>query len=109
MLSAGTHYKRVPKDKRENLEFRKFVLQRADENPEYRQALIRACREDILFYINTFVYQFNPKEKKNRFLKMGPMITWDYQDHALVSRDPRKPGLLWCIENDEDCIIEKSR
>lgn len=109
MLSAGTHHKRVPKNKRDNLEFRAFVLRRADENPDYRSGLIAACREDILFYINTFVWQFNPKEKKNRFLKMGPMVTWDYQDEAFTSRDPKRPGILWCIENDEDCLIEKSR
>lgn len=108
MLSAGTHHLQVPKDKRENLRFRRFVLDRADRDVRYRDALIQMCREDILFYINTFVWQFNPKTK-DKYLKMGPLLTWEFQDLALTSRDPSYPGVLWCIENDKDCLIEKSR
>lgn len=106
MLSAGMHHKRIPKDRKRNLEWRKYILQEADNNPSVRQQLIQACREDILFYINTFVWQHNPK-KKGR--EVGPFISWDFQDRTLTSRDPKKPGILWCIEHGEDVVIEKSR
>lgn len=106
MFSAGTHHKRVPKDRKGNLAWRKHVLQRADQEPEYREYLIRACREDILFYINTFVWQHNPKKKGT---EVGPFISWAFQDETLTSRDRNKPGILWCIENGEDAVIEKSR
>lgn len=106
MFSSGNHHSKVPRARHENLEWRDYVLKRADESPEFREAIIRACSQDILFYINTFVWQHNPKKKGN---EVGPFITWDFQEQALTGRDSGNPGLLWCIENGEDAVIEKSR
>lgn len=72
------------------------------------------CKEDILAYINLFVWQFNPKKKGRQ---VGPFITWDYQEDALLARpetwdgNPDRPekGILWCFEHDRTVVIEKSR
>lgn len=106
MLSPGIRHKEVPKDLRGNLEFRRFVLQQADERAEYRKALIAACKDDILFYINTFVWQYNPQRRER---EVEPFISWPFQEPIFTSRDPKKPGILWCIDNDEDLVVEKSR
>src|SRR5260370_31721848 len=58
------------------------------------------CREDILLYVNTFVWQFTPRRRGG--LQVGPFVTWDFQDEALLT-------MLDCIEEDEDLCIEKSR
>lgn len=111
MLSPGTWHKEVPRDYEENLAWRKWVLDRANENTELRQAIIYACKNDILFFINTFVYQYNPlKDDDNR---VGPFITWAFQERALLDRpdkaNPKRKGLIWCIENGESVAVEKSR
>jgi len=60
VLSPGKWHLRVRKEPIENLKFRRHVLRWAAGNPARQKALIEACRQDILFYINTFVWQFNP-------------------------------------------------
>ena len=52
----------VPKDLRENLRFRKWVLKEARNNPRVQAQLKRMCREDPLFYVNTFVWMQNSKD-----------------------------------------------
>jgi hypothetical protein len=59
------------------------------------------CRRDILFFVNAFVYQFNPKAKGDE-PKFGPFCTWDFQDEALLS-------LVESIHDQQDTVIEKSR
>lgn len=60
------------------------------------------CRQDILFFINTFVWQFNPNTIGRASAKVGPFVTWDFQNDAVRS-------ILKCIEDRNDCVIEKSR
>lgn len=107
MLSTGKHHLHVPRERKENLRFRKALIERCRNSPKHQDLVRKACAEDILFYINTFVWQFNPRKKAEG--AVGPFITWGFQDEALVSEDIRKPGILWCIEHDEDLFIEKSR
>lgn len=92
---------RAKADVLENVRWRKRVRERADGNVEYRNGLVRACGEDLLFYVNFAVWQYNPR-KRGEELKVGPFVTWDFQDEAFKE-------ILWCIENDEDLVIEKSR
>lgn len=109
MLSPGQYYKSVPRDPVANLEFRRFITKRCLEEPEYRNAVRHACEQDFLFWCLTFVFQFNPKPTGTFTKEIGPFIPWDYQDNAVVSQDPNEPGILWCIANGEDMVIEKSR
>jgi hypothetical protein len=109
MLSPGLYYQHVPRDPVENLEFRRWLMQACQESPSYRRAVIHACKVDCLFFVNVFCYQINPKPVGEHTSEIGPFITWDYQDEAIVGDNPKSPGILWCIENGSDLVIEKSR
>lgn len=85
---------------------------RAKNNPAVQQALLQACRDDILFFINVFVYQQNPNPVGDGSPEIGPFITWEFQDRAICQRpteDEPKGGILWAIEARRDLFIEKSR
>lgn len=109
MLSPGTWYKQVPKDLKQNLEWRQFVFNSCQNNPDLQKAFIGICKQDILFFVNTFVWQYNPMDKGA--LKAGPFITWPYQERALLDTPETtgNKGLLWCYENDKTGVVEKSR
>jgi hypothetical protein len=68
-----------------------------------QEAAIEACRRDILFFVNTFVWQYNPLVKGVR--AVGPFITWPFQERVLTGHR----GILWCYENDRTAVVEKSR
>lgn len=109
MLSPGKYHEGVPRDPALNMRFRRATILRALEDKPFRQGLLEACRLDILFYINTFCWSFNPKKKG--LAAARPFITWDFQERALLAtpEDSDSPGLLWCYENDKNAVIEKSR
>lgn len=66
-----------------------------------QRRLIERCRNDINFYIDTFVYQYNPRKKKGSS-PVGPFVLWGFQEKAVAE-------ILWAIQNDEDLLIVKSR
>ncbi len=103
LTGRGAWHKRVPKDFVENLQFRRHVLAAARGDRAMQRAIVQACREDILFFINVFVWQYNPKKKGED--RVGPFVTWDFQDRALIG--PK--GILDCYALDRTCVVEKSR
>lgn len=98
----------VPKDAEANLRWRLHVLEACSQSREMRAAVRWACKNDILFFINTFVYQYDPTDAEGR---VGPFITWGFQERILLDRPETtgKKGLLWCIENKQPVVWEKSR
>ncbi len=93
---------------------RRYLLEAARGNREIQRGLIAACREDILLFINLFVFQFNPDppEGANRVIdRMGPFITWDFQDRALLDTPETTghKGILWCVRKRRGAVIEKAR
>ena len=106
-LSPGTFYRDVPTDPEANLDWRKFVIEEAAESPRLRAELIEACRRDICFWVNTFAWQYNPNKKGRD--AVGPFVLWPFQRRALLSRDPARPGILWCYQHDKTAVVEKSR
>lgn len=100
MLSPGQHYRKVPKDPRRNLEYRRDLLRRAARDPRGQDALREACRSDCLFWINSFVFQVNPRKKGGG--EVGPFVTWPVQDKLIL-------WILDHVERDRDALIEKSR
>ncbi len=106
MMSSGQWHKKVPKDFYKNVAYRVKLMKLLKGNRVGQRAFRLFCQQDILFYINTFVWQINPK-KQGR--EVGPFITWDFQDEAIVGQDPHRPGILWCIENKRDLVVLKSR
>lgn len=101
-LSPGKWHELVPREAGENVAYRRGLLEQACY-PEWRVALWEMCSQDILFYINSFVWQVNPKKRSGE--EVGPFITWPFQDRALIGDG----GILWCVENHEDFVVEKSR
>jgi len=81
-----------------NLEFRNNILEYCSKSEQNRRAIWIKCARDPLFYINTFVYTFDPRLEPN----VIPFITYAFQDHA-VHR------IIKAIDEGRDLAIEKSR
>ena len=91
-------YNSVPKGMEENLNFRSTALEKAVTDPTTREALWIACSRDLLFYVNTFGWTYDPR-KKNGVL---PFITYPFQDDAMLQIEE-------CITTGKDLVIKKSR
>lgn len=74
-----------------------------------REGLTEICAHDILFWVNAFAWTFDPRTKK----RLLPFITWPYQDRAFIGGEDQYgrevSGILPCIEEGRDLVIEKSR
>ncbi len=98
------YYDRVPKDRLENIRFRREVLVRAAAEPKFQAALNEACRHDTLFWMNTFAWVVEPRPRKVGSVEIPriiPMVTWEHQDKAALEIEASL-GI-------EDIGIEKSR
>jgi hypothetical protein len=80
---TSEYYAMVPKDRRENLEFRKWALHLGTEDLEQRRELWMMCSRDILFYINTFGWLLEPRAVGDA-PKVIPFLTYEYQDDAIL-------------------------
>lgn len=98
MLSDGLWHRGVPTQREENLRYRLWLLRQCRDR-NHRKGVLAICRRDIVFWVNSFVYQYNPFKPGQEY---GPFITWDFQDDALHE-------LLWCIRHNQSAVIEKSR
>jgi len=76
------------------------VLKAGYSDPEIAKELWIACKRDPFFWINTFVWTYNPKMIPR--ITTRPMVTYDFQD-----------SILWKMFSDVikqlDLRIEKSR
>jgi hypothetical protein len=99
-MSAGDFHLKINRALHANLLQRQAILSAAKSSKKLQAGLKLACKHNLLFFVSLFVFQFNPREKHDGSL--GPFIAWDFQDEAFKV-------LLWCVENDEDVLIEKSR
>ena len=104
MLSKGLYYDRVPKDRLDNIRYRREILTRAADDVRFQQQLNEACRHDLLFWINTFAWVVEPRPRKVNgieFPQVIPMITWSHQDKGVLTIEENLGTL--------DIGIEKSR
>jgi hypothetical protein len=106
MLSPGRHHEKVPRSHLANLSWRKDAWARTKSDPGEQEAERDRCREDLLYYVNGWVWQYNPSKLGK---EKGPFITWDFQDAALTYGTETTYGILQCIEEQKDLAIEKSR
>lgn len=95
-----------PKTKDENYAYRAKILSKADEDEEFKAALIEICKNDILFWANTFCWTYDPRTENQKKLgyKDAHMlfITFEFQDDLI----------LWLqdhINYGVDGLLEKSR
>lgn len=93
----------MPKEFYANLKFREELIRLGCEGKEEARELWIMCARDPLFYINTFVWTYDPRKEPSAL----PMITWDYQDEGIIevlsaighydllSEKSRDMGLSW--------------
>lgn len=89
----------VPRDVEENIEFRdrlRDFARRADG----RKLLWSLCRADPLFWINAFVWIFEPRPSRQA-ARVIPFVTYPFQDESLLEMNESL--------GYEDIGIEKSR
>lgn len=98
MKGVGTYHELVPRDRVKNLEYRRKLLGLCGGSLLDRRAVWEMCRRDVLFYVNAFVWTYDPRTE----LKTLPFATYEYQDVAI-----RK--MVECVELGKDLVIEKSR
>lgn len=89
----------VPKDLAQNLKFRKHISDRAKKDSEFRSSIKAMCKQDVLFFINTFLWTFDPRLSNT---KVVPFITWEFQDKFIEEKIDKCYGT-------ENLYIEKSR
>ncbi len=93
---------KIPIDLEPNKEKRAWFRREGAKSVGLQQELIGRCAEDIRFWINGFVWQFNPASLGDNSTRFGPFILWDFQEEMLeVAEDCRKRG--------KDLVILKSR
>lgn len=89
------HYSRVPKDLEANLRFRHALRRDAQNSRSNQRALLKACAEDTLFFINVFCWAHEPRNPEGR--KVLPFITWGEQDEYFSMLDDGWGKRdLWC-------------
>jgi len=93
------HHRLIPRAAPENLAARRRVLDAARRSPAVREELLAMCRDDILFYVNLFVWTYNTDHVG---AEVGPFITWPHQEPILreeaahfLSRDVARGDVLW--------------
>jgi hypothetical protein len=76
------YYHLVPKGKVENLAFRRTLLELARRDPTLQDDLWVMCARDPLFWINVFVWTYDPR--LDPAPTTVPFITYAVQDEALI-------------------------
>jgi len=96
---VNDYYNIVPKNLTDNLKFREQLLTKClNGGPASQEELWIACKRDLLFYVNTMCWTYDPR-KSNGVL---PFITYQFQDDSMSEiRD--------CIREGRDLVIKKSR
>lgn len=90
----------MPKTLPENLAFRKLCIELGALSKDWQALLWKLCKEDLLFYVNTFTYTYDNRDPKNRY-PVIPFITWPFQDKAFARIED--------AIGSEDLVIDKTR
>jgi hypothetical protein len=79
-------YSDVPKTLKENLQFREDILQWAGREEKAAAALKALCRQDILFWVNTFLWTYDPRKVDDGEDPNLPFVTYvEFQDEAILT------------------------
>jgi len=82
----------VPKDFAANLRFRKKMIQMGCASREDAREIWIMCSRDILFFLSTFGWTYDPaqernrvgKDRKHRSYPKKPFIPWPFQEQAIL-------------------------
>jgi len=88
----------APKIRRDNLLFRAEILKGCDEDARFQKLIWNKCKENPIFYVDTFCYTRNPRLPHPDI----PFILYDYQEKALLE-------IIDAILTQNDLLIEKTR
>jgi hypothetical protein len=91
-------YRLVPKDRRHNIHWRRELLDAASTDESVRNDLWEMCRDDLLFYVNTFLWTYDPRLVQHPAV---PFITYGFQDDVLRQME--------AALGTDDVLIKKSR
>jgi len=98
-------YELVPKVFVENLTYRVALRKRCEHDAVFRQAMIQACRADVLFFFNAWCWLHEPRpmvDEEGKLLpEVIPFITWPHQD-PIIRTIRERIGF-------DDIGVEKSR
>ncbi len=100
-LSPGRDHERVPREAVRNVRWRLELLADARKDVLLQRGMVSLCRNDLLFWVNAFVWQVDPKQKGLLGLP-GPFVLYPFQEEALLRM------LSW-VERGKDGLLEKSR
>ncbi len=112
-----TVHKLVPRDREKNLRFRRKLLEEARANVGLQAKLIEICRGNILFWVNSFVWTFDPRHADPGKREV-PWICYPFQEEALVElksaigrydltmEKSRDQGATWmCVLAFDHCFL----
>lgn len=92
-----------PREPVDNLEWRgRILFECRRKSGRYRAAVLRMCERDPLFWINSFVLQYNPLILG---AEAGPFILRPAQESALAG----SPGIFDSMTMGYDITVQKSR
>ena len=107
-MAAEDYYRKVPKDRDENLKYRLELRNRCKTDARVRRAVESACRDDVLYFFNAMCWLYEPRpmfvEKagvRRKLPMVIPFITWPHQDEAIRE--------IYDNLGLEDVGVEKSR
>lgn len=87
-----------PSDFTENARYRVNMLMKIQTNEELKRRVHALAKRDILFWINTFVFTYNPRKTPSSM----PFVTYKYEDELILDLVDR-------VKNQKDLLIDKSR
>jgi hypothetical protein len=96
--AADDIFSMVPMEPAANLEFRRRLLEQAEEDTDLQQALLEQASEDIHFFFNVFLFTFDPRTDQKHF----PFIEREYQREFVEE-------LKAAIIEGHDLHVDKSR
>ena len=75
------------KELQSNLQYRVELRKRCKVDRSFREAVIRACREDVLYFFNAFCVLVEPRPRRDETGRLLPGIvpfcTWEHQDPVI--------------------------
>ena len=102
------YYDLVPKDVQGNAEYRIKLIDWAAKSKENRQKIINACAQDPLWYINSFVFTYDPRPKLADNPLYGyeervvPFITYPFQDNLVME-------IVQAVRSGYSLVVPKCR
>lgn len=72
---------RAPKDLKQNIAYRKALVQRASNDPEFQQMCWARAKRDPVWYCDAWIWTYNPKQFPKNPIR--PFVLWDFQEEGL--------------------------